>query len=98
MPDYLALPVLPTVAGFDPRLQFVHLDDAVRALRLAADGSHPGVFNVAGPGSLTLSQLAHRLGRPTVPVPRFAAPWLGRGLRGLGVADLSPEQFELLTF
>jgi UDP-glucose 4-epimerase len=98
VPDYLALPVLPTVAGFDPRLQFVHIDDAVRALRLAANGSHPGVYNVAGAGSLTLSQLARRLGRPTVPVPHFAASWLGRGLSRLGVAELGAEQVELLTF
>ena len=96
--DYLALPVLPTMAGFDPRLQFVHVDDVVRALRLAASRANPGVYNVAGPGSLTLSQVARRLGRATVPVPRFAAPWLGRGLRPAGVADFSEEQIELLTY
>jgi UDP-glucose 4-epimerase len=96
--DYLALPVLPTMAGFDPRLQFVHIDDVVRALRLASSGAHPGVYNVAGAGSLTLSQLARRLGRATVPVPRFAAPWLGRALRQVGVADFTGDQLELLTY
>ncbi len=96
--DYLALPVLPTIAGFDPRLQFVHVEDVVRALRLAASGTRPGVYNVAGAGSLTLSQLAHRLGRATAPVPRFAAPWLGRALRQIGVADFTGDQLELLSF
>ena len=97
--DYLALPVLPAMAGFDPRLQFVHVDDVVRALRLAASQDpRPGVYNVAGPGSLTLSQVARRLGRATTPVPRFAAPWLGRALRQAGVADFSGEQIELLTY
>jgi UDP-glucose 4-epimerase len=96
--DYLALPVLPTMAGFDPRLQFVHIDDVVRALRLASSGEHPGVYNVAGAGSLTLSQLARRLGRATVPLPRFAAPWLGRTLRQVGVADFTGDQLELLTY
>jgi len=96
--DYLALPALPTMAGFDPRLQFVHIEDVVRALRLAASDAHPGVYNVAGAGSLTLSQLARRLGRATVPVPRFAAPWLGRVLRQAGVADFSGDQLELLTY
>ena len=96
--DYLALPVLPTMAGFDPRLQFVHIDDVVRALRLASSGAHPGVYNVAGAGSLTLSQLARRLGQATVPLPRFAAPWLGRALRQVGVADFTGDQLELLTY
>ena len=30
---YFALPVLPTVLGFDPRLQFLHEEDALEALR-----------------------------------------------------------------
>ena len=96
--DLLALPVLPTIAGFDPRLQFVHAEDVVRALRLAASGTRPGVYNVAGAGALTLSQLAHRLGRATAPVPRFAAPWIGRALRQIGVADFTGDQLELLSF
>lgn len=95
---YLALPVLPTMAGFDPRLQFVHIEDVVRALRLASSGAHPGVYNVAGSGSLTLTQLARRIGKATVPVPRFAAPWLGRALRQAGVADFTGDQLELLTY
>jgi len=106
--DYLALPVLPTMAGFDPRLQFVHIEDVVRALRVAASGDrlsadspdayNPGVYNVAGAGSLTLSQIARRLGKPTAPLPRFAAPWLGRVLRQVGLADFTGDQLELLTY
>src|SRR5918992_4457135 len=32
IPDYLSLPVVPTALGFDPRLQFLHEEDAVEAL------------------------------------------------------------------
>jgi UDP-glucose 4-epimerase len=96
--ELLALPVLPRMAGFDPRLQFVHIDDVVRALRLAATRAEPGVYNIAGSGSLTLTQVARRLGRATTPVPRFTAPWLGRALRQAGVADFTGEQVELLTY
>lgn len=54
--EYFALPVLPTALGHDPRLQFVHEDDAVEVLRLAALDPGPGApwragtFNVAGEG------------------------------------------------
>lgn len=96
--DYLGLPVLPTVLGFDPRLQFVHIDDVVRAVRLAAGDSHPGTYNVAGAGALTLSQIARRLGRPTVSLPRFATASLAQALRRASVADFPDDQLNLLTY
>jgi UDP-glucose 4-epimerase len=96
--DYLSLPVLPTVLGFDPRLQFVHIDDVVRAVRIAAGDSHPGTYNVAGAEALTLSQIARRLGRPTVPFPRFATSALAQVLRRAGVADFTADQLSLLTY
>jgi UDP-glucose 4-epimerase len=96
--DYLGLPVLPTVMGFDPRLQFVHIDDVVRAIRVAAGDTHPGTYNVAGSGSLTLSQIARRLGRPTVSIPKFATSSLGQLLKRAGVADFTADQLSLLTY
>jgi UDP-glucose 4-epimerase len=97
--DYLGLPVLPTVFGFDPRLQFVHIDDVVRAVALAAGGtSHPGTYNIAGDGPLTITQIARRLGRPTMPVPKFATTMLAELLRRGGVADFTMDQLDLLTF
>ena len=96
--DYLSLPVLPTVFGFDPRLQFVHIDDVVQAVRTAADDTHPGTYNVAGSGTLTLAQVARRLGRPTFPVPRFATAGLAQVLRRAGLADFPPDQLDLLTY
>ncbi|MER7999373.1 NAD-dependent epimerase/dehydratase family protein [Streptomyces sp. NPDC095613] len=100
--EYLSLPVLPTVFGYDPRLQFVHEDDVVEVLLLASDEPrratlNSGTFNVAGDGVLLLSQCSRRLGRPTVPVPLPAVNWVGTALRTVGVSDFSPEQIRLLT-
>jgi UDP-glucose 4-epimerase len=100
--EYLSLPVLPTVLGYDPRLQFVHEDDVIEVLRIGsrepARGTlNSGTFNVAGDGVLLLSQCARRLGRPTVPVLLPAVNWVGGALRTLGVTDFSPEQIRLLT-
>lgn len=98
---YFRLPVLPTVFGYDPRLQLVHEDDALEVLAEAAGdrGLGPGgagVFNVAGDGVLTLAQAARRLGRPMVPVPSPLTPWLGSVLRTLGISGVSAEQFRSL--
>jgi UDP-glucose 4-epimerase len=94
--------VLPTVFGYDPRLQFVHEDDVIDVLRIALHEPrrgtlNSGTFNVAGDGVLLLSQCSRRLGRPTVPLPLPAVNWFGSALRTVGVSDFSPEQIRLLT-
>lgn len=58
---YLRLPIVPTLLGSDPRLQFIHEDDAVRAVGHAVDNPVAGTFNVAGDGQLYLSRIL-RLG------------------------------------
>jgi UDP-glucose 4-epimerase len=63
-------PVLP-----DPGVPFqlVHHDDVATALRAAVLGrGTPGVYNLAGPGEVTMRDLADALGYYTVPVPELA--------------------------
>jgi UDP-glucose 4-epimerase len=96
--QYFQLPVIPTVLGFDPRLQFLHESDLLDVLRHAALGDAYGTFNVAGDGVIMLSQAVRRLGRPTVPLPPVALSALGSVLRRAGMADFSPEQVDFLTF
>ena len=98
MTDYFRLPVLPTVLGFDARLQFVHEDDGLEALRLATVGRATGVINVAGDGVLMLSQAARLAGRPTAPLPKPLAGPAGQLFRRAGLADFSPEQIAFLAF
>ncbi|MCB5183022.1 NAD-dependent epimerase/dehydratase family protein [Streptomyces antimicrobicus] len=100
--EYFSMPVMPTVLGYDPRLQFVHEDDVLDVLQLAAGEPrrgtlNSGTFNIAGDGVLLLSQCSRRLGRPTVPLLMPAVTWVGSALRTVGVTDFSPEQIRLLT-
>ena len=95
---YLSLPVWPTTAGYDPRLQFVHESDVLEVLRRAMRGELTGTFNVAGDGVLTLSQAARRAGRPTLPLPRPLRSWLGESLRRAGTADLLTDQEPFLSY
>jgi UDP-glucose 4-epimerase len=63
-------PVLP-----DPGVPFqlVHHDDVASALRAAILGrGEPGVYNLAGEGTLTMSDLADALGWYSVPLPEIA--------------------------
>jgi UDP-glucose 4-epimerase len=92
-----ALPVIPTLLGHDARLQFVHEQDGLEVLRRAVVGDHHGVFNVAGPGVLLLSQAARRAGRPTFPVPGPSVSTLGGLARRIGAFHLSGEIVQYLT-
>jgi len=63
-------PVLP-----DPGVPFqlVHHDDVAAALCAAVIGhGQPGVYNLAGPGEMTITDLAHALGWHAVPAPHLA--------------------------
>jgi UDP-glucose 4-epimerase len=96
--SYFRLPVIPTVIGFDPRMQFVHETDLMRALAHCVHTGVAGTFNVAGDGVMLLSQAVRRLGKPTVPLIRPAVGGVAAVLKSAGMADFSPEQLDFLTF
>ncbi len=96
--SYFRLPVIPTVLGFDPRLQFLHEHDLNRVLRHAVNADVHGTFNVGGDGVLMLSQALRRLQRPGVPLPGIVFGGLGSALRSARAADLSPELVAFLTY
>jgi UDP-glucose 4-epimerase len=98
MTGYFRLPVIPTVLGFNPRLQFLHEQDALDVLEHATVSEVTGTFNIAGDGILTLTQAIRRLGRPSLPLPGFAVPSFGSAIRQTRVADFSPEQVAYLTY
>jgi UDP-glucose 4-epimerase len=95
---YLSLPVVPRVMGFDARLQFLHPSDAVDALLLVTRRDVPGTFNVAAPDVVTLSQALRKMGRPTVGVPKAAAPLVATLIRQAHLVDFSADQIDALTY
>jgi UDP-glucose 4-epimerase len=96
--QYFRLPVIPTVLGYDPRMQFLHEADLMAGLHHAVLSEVPGTFNLAGDGVILLSQALRRLGRAALPVPGFAVSAFGSVIRGSGLSDFSPEQVSFLTF
>ncbi|MCI2416988.1 NAD-dependent epimerase/dehydratase family protein [Saccharopolyspora sp. K220] len=95
---YFALPVVPTVFGFDARLQLLHSEDALAVLERATLADKPGVFNVAGDGVLMLSQAIRRAGRIPMPLPSMAVSPLTQFFRSARLVDFSPEQLRYLNF
>jgi len=95
---YFSLPAVPTAMGFDPRIQFVHEDDAVEVLHRATREDHPGIFNVCGDGVLHLSQAIRICGKVAVPVIEPLAGTLAALLQRAGLADFPADQVRLLVY
>lgn len=80
-------PVLP-----DPGVPFqlVHQDDVASALAAAVLGhGRPGIYNLAGPGELTISDLAHELGWHAVPAPQVA---VGAAAEAVAMLPFLPDE------
>jgi UDP-glucose 4-epimerase len=95
---YFSLPVVPSVLGFDPRLQFCHASDAVAAVDLAVRDPHPGLYNVAGPGTVYLSQAIRQAGRPRVALPSLLVNQAAGLLNRTGRVDVPTDQLTFLLF
>lgn len=62
-------PVVTTLLGYDPLLQFVHEDDVQAVLERCVLESHPGIYNVVARGVLPLSTILSLAGKRALPLP-----------------------------
>jgi UDP-glucose 4-epimerase len=96
---YLSLPVVPTFAGFDPRLQLLHEEDAAESIVRAVLDDHPGVFNVAADGVVLLSQAIAIMGGSSAPVLPPYGRWMGRlALRALTGVNLPAHLADVIAY
>ena len=94
----LSLPVVPRVFGFDPRFQFVHEDDVIRAIHFVLEHNLPGIYNVAGDGLLPWSEVAAICGKRTFPLPPFGFRGIASAPLGRLGIELTPELLDLMRF
>jgi UDP-glucose 4-epimerase len=94
---YFSQPVVPTVLGRDPRLQFLHIDDALEVLHRSVVEDHAGTYNVAGAGVLALSQAIRRAGRIGIPVVEPGLSGAAGVARTLGFGRYGLDQVDLIV-
>ena len=96
--NYLRLPWVPTLLGFDPMVQVIHELDVVEAIVRALTLGIRGIFNITGPGEVPLSTILRELEKPVVPVPHPLAKmvlttlWRGK-LTSFPVPELDHIKF-----
>ncbi|MDQ3265071.1 MAG: SDR family oxidoreductase [Myxococcota bacterium] len=95
---YLRLKHPWVMAGFDPMLQLIHVEDVARSMVEALRPEPKGVYNVVGPGEVPLSAVLRELGRTAIPVPHP----LARGALGLlfkyRLANFPPPELDHLQY
>ncbi|HZA15099.1 MAG TPA: SDR family oxidoreductase [Myxococcaceae bacterium] len=96
--NYLRLKNPWVVAGFDPMVQLIHVDDAARAMVEALRPEARGVYNVVGPGEVPLSAIFRELRRTPVPVPHPIARPLLRTLFKYRIASFPPPELDHVQF
>ena len=86
------------LAGFDPLVQLIHMEDVARALAEALVPGRKGVYNVVGPGEVPLSKIFEELGRKPISVPHPLARPLLSTLFRYRIASFPPEELDHIQF
>jgi UDP-glucose 4-epimerase len=92
---YFSRPVIVTMLGFDPLIQFIHEDDVTGALMKAIDENHPGVFNLAGDGVIPLSKVIEISGKLNLKLTQIGFKSM---VQALWLADISPAPASHVDF
>ncbi len=96
--NYLRLPRLPVLWGFDPLLQLIHEEDVCAAVLAAMTPGARGVFNVAGPPSVPLTEVVRRTGKPRVVVPHLLWGPLMKRMFSAGLWSFPADQLDHLRY
>ena len=92
-------PVIPTVLGYDPRVQLLDADDAIGALCRAVRHPVRGPVNVAADGVVSLSRALRETGRTALPIAGpLWGPLVGAARGVLGQPALPDEIGRYLRF
>lgn len=89
---------LPTVIGFDPAVQLLHVEDAAAGLTFAATRELAGLYNLASREIVYWSEAARQLRRTQIPFLPIEAGPLAPVAHALGLPHLPEGMLDLLRF
>jgi UDP-glucose 4-epimerase len=96
--NYLRLRHPWVLAGFDPMIQLIHVEDAARALVESLRPEPKGVYNVVGPGEVPLSAVHRELGHTSIPVPQPLARGVLKALFKYRLASFPPPELDHIQY
>jgi UDP-glucose 4-epimerase len=96
--NYMRLPVVPTIMGFNPMMQFIHEEDVAESMLVALEKGARGVFNVAGPGAVPLKRALREMKRQRVSIPDPFAHLLIRTLFNLNIYQFPSGAVDFIKY
>jgi UDP-glucose 4-epimerase len=96
--DMFEKPRLLAIQGSDSPFVFIWDQDVVGIIERALCDGPPGVYNVAGDGALTITQIAQVLHKKTRHLPAWLLHSLLSILKPLGLTQYGPEQLDFLRY
>ena len=94
------LPAVFLPDGCDPGIQFVHEDDVARLFALLIEQKIPGAFNVAGDGTIKMSEVGALVGKKSLKIPGGlyrALIWLLWHLR-IKIVETPPGMLDYISY
>lgn len=96
--DLFGKPRLIAIRGADSPFVFIWDQDVVGAFLHAIESGQSGIYNLAGDGALTITELGSRLGKPVMFLPAGLLRLALRWLKALGLTQYGPEQLDFLRY
>lgn len=95
---YLDRLFVPTLLGYDPLMQFVHIEDLVDACLLVLKSQVSGVYNVVGEGVLPLSSVIKLAGKIPLPIIHFGVYPLAEILWYLRISEIPSALVDYIRY
>jgi len=91
-------PVIVGVRGSETPFVLVWDEDVAAAIVKGVLEGHAGIYNLAGNGTVSLREIARRLGKPYVALPPRLLAWALATLQRLGFSARGAEQLDFLRY
>lgn len=91
-------PRLLAIRGSDSPFVFISTHDLTQILLRACGDGPPGIYNVAGDGALTVTDLARALAKPVLRLPATLLKTMLAVAHPLGLSRYGPEQVRFLQY
>lgn len=91
-------PRLLAITGASSPFVFIWDKDVAACLSAAIFSEKTGIYNLAGDGALTITEIAHMLGKKTLTLPAGLLRWGLAVLRKLRLTQYGPEQLDFLRY
>ena len=96
--NFLRLPVVPTLLGYDPMVQVIQERDVVTALKLALGPGIKGIYNLAGPEPIPLSRIVDVLDKSTLPIPFTLGNAMMKRLWSMHLTSFPPPELDHIRY